>query len=137
MDGIVVRPGKRRSEDGASAVEFALIVVPLITILVGIVQASLFMWAYQVGSHAAGEGARRYAVDPCVDHTAIVKDRIGTDPAGISVGTSFSASPKKVGDTVTVTVTYPVEQVAGGLIPGIPTTMTRTSSARIEDVTGC
>ena len=56
---------RKSDERGAAAVEFALVSIAFLTLICGVIQASLFFWGYDVASHAAREGARRYAVDPC------------------------------------------------------------------------
>ena len=43
---------RRRGEQGAAAVEFALIAMILFTLLFGIIQFSLWFWAWQAGGHA-------------------------------------------------------------------------------------
>ncbi len=42
------------------------------TLLLGIIQFSLWFWGFQVGAHAAQEGARQYAVDPCGEILQII-----------------------------------------------------------------
>lgn len=126
------------AERGAAAVEFALIAIPLLTLMVGIIQIAVFFWAFQAGSFAAGEGARRYSVDPCGSYADVVRTRLGaasTDASAATVGVTRTGTA--VGETVTVTVTYGVARFATGLIPGLPSTLTKSATARIEDVTGC
>ena len=45
---------RSRSEDGASAVEFALVMVPLLTLVFGILQYGLYFWSMQGGADTAG-----------------------------------------------------------------------------------
>ena len=52
----------RRSEQGATAVEFALVLIPLLVIIFGIVQYGLYFWAMQGGSDIARSAARLSAV---------------------------------------------------------------------------
>ncbi|QIX27819.1 pilus assembly protein [Nocardioides sp. JQ2195] len=140
MSGWIKR-ARSRDERGAAAVEFALISIILLTLLIGIIQASIFFWSYQTGANAAREGARQYAVDPC-DKTGLandqkVKDFVGGAASGtVTVGHTFSGSnPPVTGDEVTVTVSYDAPSI-GGLLPDFPAVV-KTASARVEDVQDC
>jgi len=129
---------RRSDERGASAVEFALISLPLLLLLFGIIQYSIFFWGYQAGANGAREGARRYAVEPCADHAALITSRIGGASSGaVASSRSFSgAYPPQAGDSVTVTISFSPQEIAGGLVP-MPGTITQTSTARVEDVEDC
>ncbi len=140
-------PGEaaRRSSDderGAAAVEFALVSLLLIGLLLGIVQVSILMWAFQAGAHGAREGAREWAVDPCnakgMDNAALTRNRIGgAAVGGVSITPSFSAgSPPEAGDTVTVVVEFDTHDATGGFLPSL-THVARGASARVEDVEEC
>ncbi len=48
----------RRSEDGATAVEFALISVPFLALLVAILETALLFWTSQVLEEAVSETSR-------------------------------------------------------------------------------
>lgn len=136
----------RRDDTGAAAVEFGLIAVVMLTLMIGIIQFSIYFWAYQVGGHAAREGARRYAVDPCnvsAQNDVITRSRIGsaaTDIVDVDVTPAkgpFNIGPwPETGDEVTVTVTYSAPNVGGGLIPGLPP-INKSATARVEDVQDC
>lgn len=83
LGGIRVGPralrwtSRRRDDAGASAVEFALVATLLITLLFGIIQYGMYMWAIQAGSHAAREAARRLAVaSNCTTLQTYVEDRV-------------------------------------------------------------
>lgn len=124
---------RARSERGASAVEFALIVIPLFVLLLGIIQFSLWFWAYQVGSHAAREGARVAAVDPCDVAAAEARalDRVGGAGTGFDADVTTSATPVKVGDSVTVNVTFTPRSIGNFFtLPDID----KTAEARVENV---
>lgn len=128
-------PLRARSEKGASAVEFGLIVIPLLILITGVIQFALWFWAFEVGSHAAREGARTAAVDPCDEGAAEARavDRVGSAGTGIAA----DAEPQnpgdvKVGDTVTVTVSFTPRSIAG-LIPTLPD-VSKSATARIENV---
>lgn len=139
-----IRTGPR-GDTGAAAVEFALVSLVLLTLVIGIIQASIFFWAYQAGAHAAREGARFYAVDPCngdgQDNDTAIRRRVGPASAGgadtVAVSATFSAgSPPQTGDDVTVRVSFPVPDVAGGFVRFL-STVTKEATARVEDVEDC
>jgi hypothetical protein len=102
--------------------------------MIGIIQFALFFWSYQVGSHSAREGARVGAVDPC--NSGAITDRVVDRLAGAVEGTptvnvTRDASPVKVGDSVTVKVTFTSRSI-GGLfsLPDI----NKSAVARVENV---
>jgi len=64
--------GKRRLERGQSAIEFALTIVILVVLLVGMLELTMFVYTYSVLADAAKEGVRY----------AIVHGASGTAPAG-------------------------------------------------------
>lgn len=118
-----------RSDSGAAAVEFALVVPILITLVLGIVE---FGRAYNVQnavSAAAREGARVMAIKK--DATAARAAAKGGgvfSPAiadaeiciSISDAPGCSATTCPSGSTVTLTISYPLEYMTG-LFPGTPT----------------
>ena len=61
---IGLRPTRRRSESGAAAVEFALVVVPLLYVVFGIISYGYMLSYRQALGQAASEGARAAAVVP-------------------------------------------------------------------------
>jgi Flp pilus assembly protein TadG len=136
---------RNNQERGAAAVEFALVAIVFLTLICGVIQASLFFWGYDVASHAAREGARRYAVDPCNlsgQNVTITESRaIGAASTPVGVSASFakgpgnSAATKEAGDQVTVTVSFSAKSI-GGLIPAFPA-ITKSATARVEDVENC
>jgi TadE-like protein len=128
-------PGRRnRGERGATAVEFALISIPFFVLLIGIVQFSIWFWAYQVGSHAAREGARQGAVVPC-DLALIqsrVLDRLGDAADGTPTVTTTTEPLAGfiVGDEITVNVTFTPYEIALFSVPDID----KSATARIERI---
>lgn len=131
----IIQPARER---GAAAVEFALIAMILLTMVIGIIQFALFFWSYQVGSHAAREGARVAAVDPC-DTAAItdrVVDRVGSaSPAvapTVDVDLFPTASSMRVGDEVKVTVDMVSYNI--NFFPFFTGAITKSATARVEHV---
>jgi len=64
--------GKGRLERGQSAIEFALTIVMLVVLLVGMLELTMFVYTYSALANAAKEGVRY----------AIVHGASGTSPSG-------------------------------------------------------
>src|SRR5262245_25840238 len=64
----VVTRGRSRDDTGASAVEFSLIAIVFFTLVVGMIQYSMYFWSTQSAANAARDAARRGAVgQTCAD----------------------------------------------------------------------
>ena len=62
---MVARVRQRRDERGASAVEFGLVLIPMLYLIFGVIQYGWYFYAMQAGSSAVGDAARRIAVGNC------------------------------------------------------------------------
>ena len=142
----------QRREDGAVAVEFALVVPLFILVIMGMVQYGFYFYAMQSGTSAVGEVTRRMTVGDCQsagEVQTLLRGRLGkattaSSAAGITVvrtytkadGVTSASSPGEIGGTVTLTATFPTVNLHFPLI-SIPNNgnVTRTATARIEDVT--
>lgn len=130
------RSGRER---GSAAVEFGLISIILISLIVFIIQFAIWFWAYQVGAHSAREAARAGAVDPCNNSaiTSKAMDRLGgayaPTPAP-TVTVTRSALPVKVGDEVTVKVTFKTHEITSGFFPFALPAINKSATARVENV---
>jgi Flp pilus assembly protein TadG len=137
----------RRRDDGTSAVEFALVLIPLVTLVFGIVQYGLYFYSSQVGASTAREAARRLAVGDCDTAGALrsfIENRLGSaSTASPSIATSYKTSlgspipsgdPVEIGGTVTVTITFQSVDMNFPFIP-VPdgAQITRAVDARVED----
>jgi Flp pilus assembly protein TadG len=133
------RLSARRDESGAAAVEFALISLPLVLLVFGIIQFGWFFFQSNAASSSAREVARQLVVGNCwtdgdangrADYQDFVKRSNGSFNATVSPG----AMPTTIGTTVTVTVTG-----NGKVLPGfyLPTggQVSTTVEARFEDDT--
>ncbi len=133
--GTSVRPG-RRDQRGAAALEFGLVAPILIVLVFGIIQFSLWFWAWQVGGHAAREAARFAAVHPC--DTAGIQGTAGSRLAGPpvdstpTVGVTRSGSPLKVGDDVTVQISF--ASINLHFFPGFDAVVTKSATSRVENL---
>jgi len=110
-----------RSDAGAAAVEFALVIPLLLTLVFGVVE---FGRAYNVQnslSAAAREGVRVMAIsNDSVAATAATEQAAVLTPAVTDSQVSISPATCTPGSTVTVTVTYPMAYMTG-FFPGSPT----------------
>jgi len=129
----------RRDQQGAVAVEFALISMLLLILLFGIIQYGLYFWASQNGSSVAREALRRTSVGGCTDAqlTTYVNTRINTATASrtfLDTSGNSVAAPGVVGGTVQVKVTFPTYNMHLPFVP-VPSgsTATRTVQARLEN----
>ena len=141
-----------RDDRGAAAVEFALIMLPLLYLIFGIVQYGMYFYATQTGTSAVGEAARRLTVGNCQDSTQLkefLASRLGaasTDSAtDLSTSVTYmdesappaaTPAPGVVGGSVTLTLTFDAVNMHFPLIP-LPNggTVTRSEFARVEDTT--
>lgn len=92
-------------ERGAAAVEFALIVPLLVTILVGIVEGGSRYTQQNEVNHWAYITARDLSIDPTKSATSIVNSLKGTDAHTFSVAVSPSTLCTTTNNQVTVTIT--------------------------------
>jgi Flp pilus assembly protein TadG len=142
---------RRRDQRGASAVEFALVMLPLIYLVFGIIQYGLYFWAMQAGTSATSDAVRRLTVGDCHSTTELkqfLHNRLGgsspTPVSGITTTEvykeadgSADTSPGTVGGSVSLTITYDSINMNFPFIP-LPGDgeVTRTVFGRVEDTTG-
>jgi Flp pilus assembly protein TadG len=128
---------RNRSEAGAAAVEFALILPLLLLILAGIIDLGLLLNAAMTAGDQAREAARSLALayDPLTqtgktDEAAALAE-VGA-PSGCAPGTTVHCAAFTVCSadvtTATVVVRTPVSYAMSGLIPGLPTVVTGKAS---------
>src|SRR4051795_9896208 len=118
MYRILSRRRARRDEGGAAAVEFALIMLPLLYLVFGLIQYGWYFYAMQSRSSAVGDAARRIAVGNCqtvAEVQTLLKDNLGaattaSTPSGIATTITYTATdgssmsaPGQIGGSVTVT----------------------------------
>ncbi|PAY23395.1 pilus assembly protein TadE [Dietzia natronolimnaea] len=117
---------------GAAAVEFALVVPVLLTLVLGIIE---FGRAYNIQttlSNAARDGVRVMALQNDVDAAKSAATNAATGlgiPASDVVVTPLNCAPEDSTPTATVTVTYQFEPLSGFLPLG-DLTLTGTGSMR-------
>jgi Flp pilus assembly protein TadG len=95
-----------RREEGAAAVEFALIVGLLAILVFGLLEYGLAFWQVQNLRAAAREGARVAAVrgDDTAIRTAMVDSAAGSLDGGFSFTRSNTCDDDSVGESVTITI---------------------------------
>lgn len=108
------RTRRPRGEHGAAAVEFALVMVPLLALVFGIMQYGLYFWSMQGGADTARYAARLASVGTpasCGDFRTKAASALGPVSAvdsAVKVGRSYpgAGTVVDVGDTVVVTVEF-------------------------------
>jgi Flp pilus assembly protein TadG len=103
-------------DSGQSLVEFALVVVMLLLLVVGIVEFGRALNVYQILTNASREGARLASLPDGFTTSAAVEDRVhtyltsgGLDPATASVVIGGGGVDGGIGSQVSITVSYPYQ----------------------------
>jgi Flp pilus assembly pilin Flp len=129
----------RRDEDGAAAVEFALLLPLLVLLLFGLIQFGIAFNTKIQATNAAREGARMAVVG--IDDWANVGggvtfwDAVRQDAGLGDIDNCVLNTTDVVGGTLTVTFDYPLDLVIP-FIPDSPSWQTGTATAtmRIEQL---
>jgi Flp pilus assembly protein TadG len=147
-----MRTRRARSDSGASAVEFALITLPLLYLLFGVIQYGLYFYGMQTGTSAVGEAVRRLTVGNCQTSTELkqfLADRLGAASnetvASLSPQVTYmtadsppaaTSAPGTVGGSVTLKLTFHTINLHFPLVP-VPDDglVTREVFGRVEDTT--
>lgn len=146
----------RRPERGASAVEFALVLIPLLIIVFGLIQYGMYFYSAQTGSNTVNSAARQLSVGNCDTDSELnnfVDARLGAAAAGAATVTrtyydtdGITALPDQtpakavVGGTVKMTLEFPTVNLNFPFVPFLDDPkVSRTVVARVEDTTdqGC
>lgn len=141
MAGVRVR--RKRDEDGAAAVEFALVVIPLVLILFGIISYAYMFSVRQALTQAAAEGARAAAVaqtNPSGAALAAVNKALegnGRLSCGSNGLTCTAGTPQPCREgaqcvTVTVSLNYNTFNPFDFPLIPMPNTLSFTSSAEVN-----
>ena len=120
---------KLRNEKGASAVEFALVLTPLIILVFAIFQFGILFNNWIALTYAAREGARLAAVD--VDVSEISAKVIERAPSVNIESVTVNPLHGEIGSPVTVTVRGKVLNFELPLVPGTQKSISLTSSATL------
>jgi len=126
----LVRRGRR--DDGASAVEFALIAPVIVALLLGIIQFGFVFFEYIQVAHAAREGVRWAALGEIAQVNArAVAAAPGLDAANLNI----TILPGASADAIQVQASYPVTRFvpASRFFPTIlPAQIVSVAEERIE-----
>ncbi|MCW2866382.1 MAG: hypothetical protein JWR20_570 [Marmoricola sp.] len=106
----------RRDEGGSAAVEFALVIAPLLTIVFGLMQYAVYFYSMQGGADAARQAARLASIGTptsCSAFTTSVAGSLSVAGAkNVVVTRSYTkaggntGTGAQIGDQVTVQVTF-------------------------------
>ncbi|MGZ4445276.1 MAG: TadE family protein [Nocardioides sp.] len=144
-------------ERGSVTVEFALILIPFLVLLFGMVQFSIWFFSAQSGSSAAREAARRSAVGDlsCAQLAVNATGNAELVQGGVTVSRTYydgsyatvsDSTPTKgagqvaVGDNVRVLVRYRTMDLHFPFIPipsagGVRAQIVESATVRVESVT--
>lgn len=135
---------RHRDDRGNAAVEFALVMVPLVALLFGVIQYGIYFWALQGGSDIARSAARMSSVgtpSDCASFRSAVLSQInGLAASGSSATVKRSyvqQNPQSVtvGDMVTVTISFNSPDLHFPFIPFINNGLvTSTAQSRVDFV---
>jgi Flp pilus assembly protein TadG len=141
-----VRPARERDDNGAAAVEFAILVPLLLIVVFGIIAFGLVLFSQISATHAARETVRQIAVnnpnvDTCAEVETLIENKAGFAPTDVEVTTDGARGP---GDQVTLTFVVPTSDGAVGALRGVtsffpggtvilPSEFTVSADARVEE----
>jgi len=123
-----------KSEKGASAVEFALILPILIILVFGIVQFGIAFNNYIALTHAAREGARLAAVGCCEDPDCDFEQAVRNSAPTVEIETITVENPDgiSIGSKIVITVKGKVLNIEIPLVGSWPVQLTSQATMRRE-----
>lgn len=138
----------KRADNGASAVEFALVSGILFTLIFGTIQYGLYFWSLQSGAQAAREAARQAAVGSLscdAFRAAVLNNSQGETDGTVQATRTFwtdetlkvkAAQPPAIGGAVEVRVSFDSIDLGLPFVPFIDNgRVSERSVARVENVT--
>ena len=138
--------GRRRprgDERGAAAVEFALVVLPLLLILAGIVNFGVMFSQKLALDNAVRQAARGAVVDTgsstvaadavtAFNDTAIARDGVSPTITIASTKGTTTCKSSAFGDKITVTGTFTSKFLFPWIVPGIPNQVVLKSEGKFQ-----
>ena len=134
---------RNNTEQGASAVEMAMVAPFLLLLLLGIIEFGYVFGQYNEVRHSAREGARYAAVgnpdrngDNTIDKLDVIDavcDTLNLSGATVGIVTTISGSGE-IGDEATLQVTLDIDSLSGApIISGfVPAQLSNTATFRLE-----
>jgi hypothetical protein len=125
-----------RGERGASAVEFALVLPLVLSLMLGTVQYSLYFWGRQTAAASAREAARRLAVGTdwqCTRAEALLRAGNAGNGAVVTMRYDHAGNTAVIGSLVEVTVAM---STLGPLLFPVPDrgAITEVAQSRVENI---
>jgi Flp pilus assembly protein TadG len=122
-----------RNQKGASAVEFALIMIPFFVLIMGLIEYGWYFYVGQNTSGAASTLARKLEVGDCwaTGQSLTFAQNQSAQVTSVSTNPSATSSPA-AGTAFTLTVTANAQLMNFLPVPN-GGTITRTVSAQVED----
>lgn len=146
----------RRTDRGASAVEFALVLPILLVIVFALIQYGMYFYSAQTGSNTVNAAARQLSVGNCdtpAELATFVDTKLGAAASGVAIvnrtyydadGTTAltdqTPGQAVIGGTVRLTLEFPTVNLNFPFVPFLDDPkVSRTVTARVEDTTdqGC
>ena len=108
------RRSNRNNRSGATTVEFAIVVPVIFTLFLGTIEMTRLNFIRHSAANAAYEGARK-AIIPGSSYTEATDEAMRLMQA-VGVSNGVTANLTTLNDTMTVTVTVPVNQNSWGAL---------------------
>jgi hypothetical protein len=126
----------KRSERGATAVEFALVFPIVFAVMFGIIQYGVYFWGRSTAAASARESARQLAVGTlwtCSRDQAVAKTNRAGSGAVVTMKYDNPTNTAAIGTLVEVTVT--AKTIAPSVLP-LPGhgQITEVATARVENI---
>jgi len=128
---------RRRGEAGAAAVEFALVLIPLLLLVFGIIEFGFILYDKQIITNASGVGARAGTIYPGLSTAAIqaqVRDYLTA--TGLDAGTAtidVTGAQGASGSNLTVTVHYTYRFMVLPTITSLGPTLSLTAQTVMQN----
>jgi Flp pilus assembly protein TadG len=125
-----------RSERGAAAVEFALVLPFLLLLLLGIIEYGRLFYLQNSLTNAARVAARTMVIESSAQMATAAADAQSRAVSAAVVSPALSSGQVSVSacaanSATTVTISYPISQLSG-FMPGFPTTLIGKAQMQCE-----
>jgi Flp pilus assembly protein TadG len=131
-----MQPPGRRFQRGAAAVEFALVLIPLLLILLGTIDWGWYFYVREVVANAAREGARHGAAYGSSGGASAAQSRanaylqsLGLNQVATASTTTCSTGAPTANSCVRVTIDYAITPDGGSISGFLQSVMPATARA--------